>query len=498
MSLPAAVYSTAQVRALDRYAIQQLGIPGYVLMERAAAASLNLLRERYPAAHRIVIVCGGGNNGGDGYVLARLALAASLEVVVLAAVPPDKLQGDARQAFTHWLGAGGSVAVFDAAALRDADLLVDALCGTGLSADLRADARGVVAAINAAGRPVLSLDLPSGLCSDTGRVLGAAVNADATITFVGLKQGLFLGAGPRQTGALFCDDLNIAAPGGTEFAPVLQRLTDSDLDIVRINRPRDAHKGLFGQVLVVGGGNGMPGAAALAARAALRVGAGRVRVACAPGSLAAIAGNTAEAMVQPIDVAADLDACCAAADTVLLGPGLGRDAWAGACWSRALSLCRERHIPLVIDADGLNLLAEEGAEPCAWVLTPHPGEAARLAQISNAQVQDDRLGTLNRLTGKYGGIIVLKGACTLLGATGRTAAVCDAGNPGMATAGMGDVLAGAIAGLLAQLRDPWLAARAAVLVHAMAGDASARAGGERGMIASDVIEALRAQVNPCK
>ncbi len=496
MSLPAAVYSTAQVRALDRYAIDRQGIPGYVLMERAAAACLRLLRGRYPAARRVVIVCGGGNNGGDGYVLARLALAASLKVVVLAAVAPDKLQGDARHGFTDWLAAGGSVAAFDAAALRDADLLVDALCGTGLSADLRADACGVVMTINAAGRPVLSLDVPSGLCSDTGRVLGAAVNADATITFVGLKQGLFLGGGPRQRGALFFDDLSIVAPGGAEFAPVLQRLMRSDLDLVRVSRPRDAHKGLFGQVLVVGGGNGMPGAAALAARAALRVGAGRVRVACAPGSLAAIAGNTAEAMVRPINVGTDLDACLTAADTVLLGPGLGLDAWARACWSRALALCRERQIPLVIDADGLNLLADEGAEACNWVLTPHPGEAARLAQISNAQVQDDRLGTLTRLTDRYGGIVVLKGACTLLGATGRTPAVCDAGNPGMATAGMGDVLAGAIAGLLAQLRDPWLAARAAVLAHALAGDAAAQAGGERGLIASDVIEALRAQVNP--
>ena len=496
MSLPAAVYSTAQVRAIDRHAIQQLGIPGYVLMERAAAASLRLLRERYPAARRIVIVCGGGNNGGDGYVLARLALAASLQAGVMAVVVPDKLQGDARHAFSDWLAAGGSVVAFAAAALRDADLLVDALCGTGLSADLRPDARRVVAAINESGRPVLSIDVPSGLCSDTGRVLGAAVAADATITFAGLKQGLFLGAGPRQCGALFFDDLGIGGPADAGLVPVLQRLTRSDLAGVLSPRPRDAHKGLFGQVLVVGGGQGMPGAAALAARAALRVGAGRVRVACAADSLAAIAGNTAEAMVQPIGAAIDLDACVAAADTVLLGPGLGLDAWARACCSRTLALCRERRIPLVIDADGLNLLAEQGAEPGAWVLTPHPGEAARLAHLDNAQVQDDRLGTLTRLTDKYGGVVVLKGACTLIGAPGRTPAVCDAGNPGMATAGMGDVLAGAVAGLLAQLRDPWLAARAAVLAHALAGDAAARAAGERGLIASDVIEALRTQVNP--
>lgn len=495
MSLPVAVYASAQVRALDRYAIDVTGIPSYTLMERAAAASLRLLRTRYPAVRRIALVCGGGNNGGDGYVMARLALTQGLPLDALAASSPERLSGDAQRAHADWLAAGGTVAPFTAAALANCELIVDAFCGTGLRDDLRPDARAVVAAINAAAHPVLSLDVPSGLCSDTGRVLGAVVQADATISFVGLKQGFYLGQGPRYCGEIVFDSLGIEAPARPDFAPRLKRLPATLLRDSLMPRARDAHKGDFGTVVIVGGGAGMPGAVALAGRAALRVGAGKVRIACALESQAAVAAQSAEIMVAAVDDATALRAALHDATVILLGPGLGQGDWAQCCWRATLDFVRAHRLPVVMDADALNLLAlEPNAERASWILTPHPGEAARLLGCGTAELQSDRLGCLTRLLERYGGVTVLKGAATLIGASGETPAVCDRGNPGMATAGMGDVLAGALAGLLAQLGDPYLAAQLAVLAHAQAGDVAA-ARGQRGLLAGDVIEQLRAQVN---
>lgn len=496
MSLPVAVYAASQVRALDRHAIEVGGIPSYSLMERAAAASLRLLRARYLAVRNLVIVCGGGNNGGDGYVLARLARQDGLPVQVLAATPEARLTGDARRAHADYRAAGGVVRSFDATALGAGELVVDALFGTGLRDELRPDARAVVTAINGAGRPVLALDVPSGLCSDTGRVLGDAVRADATITFVGLKQGLYLGQGPRCCGEVFFDALGIEPPISSEFAPPLQRLSSALLRDSLPPRARDAHKGNFGTVVMVGGGEGMPGAVALAGRAALRVGAGKVRIACAPASQSAVSAHSAEVMVAAVSDTASLRTALEDATVLLLGPGLGTDDWARACWRSTLEFARTRHLPVVLDADALNLLAQEpNAVRADWILTPHPGEAARLVGCSSGEVQSDRLGSLQRTIARYGGVVVLKGAATLIGAAGCTPAVCDRGNPGMATAGMGDVLSGVLVGLLAQLPDPWLAARVAVLVHARAGDAAA-IGGQRGLLAGDVIEQLRYQVNP--
>jgi NAD(P)H-hydrate epimerase len=466
-------------------------------MERAAAASLDVLRQSYPQVRRIAIVCGGGNNGGDGYVLARLARAAALDVDVLAVVSPDRLQHDARRAFADWLASGGSVAAFAPACLAESELLVDALCGTGLASELRADALAAVAAMNAAQRPLLSLDVPSGLCSDTGRVLGAAVCADLTVSFVGLKKGLLLAAGPRHCGRLCFDALGIVAPARAEFAPLLERISAPAILAGLRPRARDAHKGSFGSVLIVGGGAGMPGAAALAARAALRVGAGRVRVACDPTSATAIVANTPEVMASGIERPGQLDDLLAQADTVLIGPGLGQSAWAQDCWQHSLAASAARRLPLVIDADGLNLLAADrsSTRPGNCILTPHPGEAARLVGLSSREVQDDRVGALGRLVERHG-TVILKGACTLVGAPGHVPAVCTDGNPGMATAGMGDVLAGAVVGLWAQWRDAWLAATLAVAAHARAGDRAAQLGGPRGLLASDVLEGLRREINP--
>jgi NAD(P)H-hydrate epimerase len=500
MALPTAIFSTQQVRDLDDHAIERLGIAGYTLMKRAGEAALRIMRTRWPMAHDVAILCGGGNNGGDGYVMARFAHAAGLNVRVLALVPVERLHGDALRACNDLISSAGEQIVqpFAAdAATRDAldacDLIVDAVLGTGLKGSVRDDVEPALQAINAARKPVFALDIPSGLCSDSGRALGEAVRADATITFVGLKSGLFLGAGPDHCGQLFFDDLEITPPQSPQFAPRLTRILESEIAQALPRRPRAAHKGSFGEVLVIGGGVGMAGAARLAGEAALRVGAGLVTVATAPESVLAVAGGRPELMVHAVADAAALQPLLERADVVALGPGLGRSDWARALLAAAL----EWPGPLVVDADALNLVAEQGGPARRnWILTPHPGEAARLlgSGISNADVQSDRLGALDQLVRRYGGVCVLKGAGTLIGTAGQPPAICERGNPGMAAPGMGDVLTGAIAGLLAQTSDPWTAARLGVLAHAMAGDAEARQG-ERGMLAGEVARELRTWVN---
>ena len=498
MSLPVSLYSASQVRALDAYAIGEQKVPGYTLMKRAGEAALRYLRARWPRCLRIVIVCGGGNNGGDGYVLARFSQAAGLTVAVLAAVPPERLTGDARQAHADWTASGGRVAPFDSGLLGEADVIVDALLGTGLSQPVRAEAAQVIEALNAAGRPVFALDVPSGLDSDTGEPHGAAVRADCTVTFVALKTGLFIGRGPEHAGNVYFDDLEVTVPAQrADFTPRLERIVESEITAALPRRARTANKGDFGRVLIVGGGPGMPGAVRLAGEAALRVGAGLVTVAVWPENVSGIVAGRPELICLALQEASQLAEPLERADVVAIGPGLGKSRWAAEVLAAVL---RTSH-PLVVDADALNLIAARANEGNApprrdnWILTPHPGEAARLLGVSTAEIQRDRLQALTGLVERYGGPIVLKGAGTLVGARDRIPGVCERGNPGMASAGMGDVLTGATAGILAQCADPWQAARVAVLVHAMSGDVAARIGGERGLLASDVARELRTCVN---
>ena len=491
MALPIALYSTAQVRALDAHAIQGLGIPGYTLMKRAGEAALRYLRTRWPMAHRIVIVCGGGNNGGDGYVLARFAHAAGLTVTVLAVVPPERLGGDARLAYEDFKNSGGQVHAFTAALFGEGDVIVDALLGTGLHGPAREAPASAIRAINSAGRAVFALDVPSGLDSDTGVPLGDTVRADCTVTFVGLKTGLFIGDGPEFAGTVYFDDLEITPPSSPEFKPGLERIVDSEIQRALPRRPRASHKGNFGRVLIVGSGSGMPGAVRLAGEACLRVGAGLVTVAVAPENVPAISAGRPELICLPLSGVNVLHEAIDKAEVIAIGPGLGRTPWS----REALHAVLASDKPLVVDADALNLIAETRTPAREnWIMTPHPGEAGRLLDMSTEQIQADRLAALERLVKQYGGTVVLKGAGTLVGAKDRIPALCERGNPGMASAGTGDVLTGAVAGILAQCRDNWLAARVGVLVHAMAGDAAARTG-ERGLLASDVARELHHCVN---
>lgn len=491
MALPIDIHTAAQVRALDRFAIESCGIPSYTLMTRAAGAALTVLRQQWPGARRLLVLCGAGNNGGDGYLLARLARATGLEATAIALVPRDRLRADALQSYDDCNAAGVAMPAWDPNLLDGPDVIVDALFGTGLDRPIEPAVVKVIERINDCGRPILALDLPSGLHADSGRVMGAAVCATHTVSFVGLKLGCFIGDGPALCGELHFAGLDIPAQGAGEEPAVLERVDESLLAALLPHRPRDAHKGMFGHVLIAGGGSGMPGAVRLSGEACLRAGAGLVSVATRAENVAPIIAGRPELMAHALDDVGRLRELATRADVIVAGPGLGRDPWAEDVLAAVLATDR----PLVIDADALNLLAARPRRRDNWILTPHPAEAARLLGTDTRTVQDDRLGALAALVERFGGVAVLKGAGTLIGAQGHTPGICTHGNPGMATAGMGDVLTGVIAALLAQLSDPWTAARVGVLAHALAGDRAA-SGGERGLIASDLFEPLRTCLNP--
>jgi ADP-dependent NAD(P)H-hydrate dehydratase / NAD(P)H-hydrate epimerase len=490
--MPRELWSAAQVRELDRRAIEDHGITGRELMERAGAFALDALLRRRPATRAITVVCGAGNNGGDGYVVARLARRAGLQVRTLAVADPAALRGDAAAACADFREAGGEIFRWDGAGDPGGDgPLVDALLGTGLDRELGGAYRAAVEAINAAGRPVLSLDLPSGLHADTGRVMGTAVAAELTACFIGLKLGLFTGRGRALAGEVAFSALD--TPGGLDrgLVPAARRLEPAVLGDWLRPRPRDAHKGCFGHVLVIGGDEGMGGAARLAAEAALRSGAGLVSVATRPAHVAPILAARPELMCRGVAAPAELEPMLARATLMAVGPGLGRSAWSQALLRAAL----ESGLPCVLDADALNLLSEAPRRSDRWVLTPHPGEAGRLLDSDAADVEADRPAAARALRARYGGVIVLKGAGTLVCGAGTPLWLCDRGNPGMASGGMGDVLTGLIAGLAAQLGDLERAACAGVLAHALAADDAALRG-ERGLLAGDLLEALRPWVNP--
>lgn len=491
-ALPREIYTVAAVRDIDRIAIEERGIPGYTLMQRAGQAAVAIARERFPDARSWTVFCGAGNNAGDGYVAARLLRSAGHVASVFALTDPQRLQGDAKSAFADFVGSGGAVQTFDGTLAADAGIVVDGLLGSGLERPVAGDFARAVAAINRHAGPVVALDIPTGLHGDTGAVLGIAVKATLTVTFVGLKVGLFTGDGPEYAGDIAFAGLDIPDDYRRQVPPAFRRIDETFLDGVLPRRRRAAHKGDFGHVLVVGGGSGMPGAARLCAEAALRAGAGRVSVATSPEHAAMLVASRPEIMSHGAASAADIDSLLERADVVAFGPGLGRSRWARALFDRLVDDAR----PAVWDADALYWLAKNPGQRANRVLTPHPGEAGLLLGKSVADIQVDRGAALAELRERFGGTAVLKGAGTLVSADDAAPWLCTAGNPGMAAAGMGDVLTGIVAAFIAQELSAENAAAAGVAVHAQAGDRAA-AGGERGLLALDLIAELRAVVNPC-
>jgi len=440
-----------------------------------------------PRLEKIAVFCGSGNNGGDGYVLALLLKEHGLDVTIWQVGETKASTENARLALKHCEAAHMEIYPFEQNVnLHHPDVIVDAICGMGLHETVREEIVGVIQKIERIHVPVLSLDLPTGIDADTGQVLGHAVHATATITFIGFKLGLLTGSGMAYAGELVCNDLQLPMELFSLVQPVAEKMNLSNYTPFLKPRTRDWHKGLSGHVLVVGGELGYSGAPRMAAEAALRVGAGLVSVATRPENAITLNSNCPEIMSHGVLTADELAVLIQKASVIILGPGLSQTEWSKIMYEQV----SKQPCPLVVDADGLNGLAKTNAYNENWVLTPHPGEAARLLGISVEKVQQDRLTAAIKINKRYGGVCVLKGAGSLVVAANALPALCDKGNPGMATAGMGDVLSGVIAGLMGQGIPLVDAAKLGVCLHAMAGDLAAKEG-ERGMVATDLMPYLR-------
>ncbi len=476
---------------MDELATSALGVPAYELMVRAGAAAWRVLQQRWPGVRHLGVACGPGNNGGDGYVVARLAREAGLKVSVLTPPGATPRTAQARQALADWRAAGGSVASFDGM-LPECGAWVDALYGIGLTRPPSEAAQSMIERINAARVPVLSLDVPSGLDADTGHAAGTAVQATATLCFIAAKRGLYTGMARDFDGEVLLDRLDLKIGAFDEFTPAAWLCRPEGLARWLAPRHANAHKGEHGHVLCVGGEEGMGGAVRLCAEGALRTGVGLASVATRRSGVAALVAARPEAMTHAVEDAAALRPLVERATVLAVGPGLGQGAWGQALFAEALASGK----PLVLDADALNLLAHHPSAVPQAILTPHPGEAARLLGLDTRAVQADRFYAAEALAQRFHCTVVLKGAGTLVAAPGEIPAVIGAGNPGMATGGMGDVLSGVISALVAQGLPPFQAAVAGALLHSAAGDAAARVGGERGLLPSDLFPHLRRMANP--
>jgi NAD(P)H-hydrate epimerase len=485
-----ALYDCNALRVLETRAAVACAGGESALMERAGQSAWRYLLEHWPQAQRIVVACGPGNIGGDGYILDAFAQGSGRDVrVVQLGAPHSEL---AQRACAGYLAGGGHVEQFDGA-LPAADLVVDALFGIGLSRALDPVAVAMVEAINAQPAPVFALDVPSGVDATRGRVEGAAVVATRTLQFVAAHRGLVTGRALDHVGKLDLASLEIDA---RVFAGVPRAATwlrgDVLADWLRPRR-RDSHKGDSGHVLCIGGEAGSGGAVMLCAQAALRCGAGLVSVATRSEHVSPSLAHCPEAMVHAVETADALAPLLARATVVAIGPGLGQSPWG----RLLLELALASHKPLLLDADALNMIAASAlALPAGAILTPHPGEAARLLGIATSDVQADRFDAARRLADTFQCVVVLKGAGTIVVAPGEIPRVISAGNPGMAVGGMGDVLTGVIAALRAQGFAPFEAASCGALLHATAGDAAAGEGGERGLLPSDLFAPLRRHANP--
>jgi NAD(P)H-hydrate epimerase len=485
------LYGAEACRALDRSAIDDFGIPGFELMQRAGRAAFRVLLDRWPGVRRLSVCCGKGNNAGDGYLVAGLAREIGLEVALWQLGDPAELEGDAGLA-RDFAAARGVVPESGPPDALDGDVIVDALLGTGIRGELKAPFDETARRINQSGLPVLAIDLPTGVNADTGAATRDAVRATVTVTFIGRKLGLYTGPGVSLAGEVVFDDLGVPAGVYRQVrgCPWLHYHTlPADCRLGR--RDANAYKHALGHVVVVGGDHAMGGAPLMAAEAALRSGAGMVSIVTRPAHRPAILARRPEVMVVDGEDAAASRAVLDKARVLVVGPGLGDDDWGRSLLEASLA----RAVPTVLDADGLNRFAEMGlAAAGPLMVTPHVAEAARLLSRDVTAVQQDRPGAVRALAERVGGVAVLKGAGTLIGAWREGQAellgVCGGGNPGMASAGMGDVLSGVLGGLLGQGLAPEHAALAGACLHAAAGDAAARELGQRSLLAMDVVDAL--------
>lgn len=503
MRTSSCLYTVEQIRSIEQAAYQLPKVTGAVLMARAGEAALDVLRTHWPNAQSIAVVCGGGNNAGDGYVLARLAKQAGMKVWVLCVSPLAALTELAYDQAYQCQKAGVDCQAFSETELETVDVIVDAMLGIGIQGEIKGDYLKAMLAINGLCKPVLSLDVPSGLDANSGQVFGMSIDAEVTLTFIARKQGLFTALGPSRSGKVILDRLGLQESlyRRLELTPTAVCLDDELVQRLRPRRGRHVHKGDCGHALLIGGNYGMGGAICMAAAASARVGAGLVSVATRSEHMNVVTGMRPELMCYGVESVSDLEPLLERSSVIAIGPGLGQDDWAHALLARVLSP-QKSMLPIILDADALNMLATpEGSDLIdalaqrELMLTPHPGEAARLLGIAVSSVQDNRFQAIRTLQERYGGVCLLKGAGTLIKGENTPVYLCSRGNPGMASGGMGDVLTGVLIGLMAQGLSSLKAAKMGVLLHAKAADFAAREGGERGLLATDLLPYLRRIMN---
>ena len=503
--------TAAEMRALDRAAIEERKIPGLRLMENAGKAVVQEMERQFGRLRdrTVTVVSGKGQNGGDGFVVARLLRQRGCRARVVLLAAASLLRGDSAMTFRKYKQAGGRThQIPDEASITgvqplvcESEILVDAIFGTGLNAPVQGTAADVINLMNGSGRRIVAIDLPSGLQADSGEILETAVQAFLTVTLARPKRGLYLGNGPNIAGIIRVGDIGIPQELIARAKIPLQLLDASSVRALFPRRKRAAHKGSFGHAGIIAGSSGKTGAAAMAALGALRAGAGLVTVSIPEGLNAILESKLLEAMTFPVAgtalhglakaAKAGLLGFAATKTAVAMGPGIGGEA---ETVGLVRDLITEIKQPLVLDADGINALAGHAQilrrAQAPVILTPHPGEMARLLGKSVGDVQKDRLGAAGSFAQEFNVHLVLKGAGTVIAAPDGALAVNPTGNPGMATGGTGDVLTGMIVGFLAQGLSPWEAACAGCYLHGVAGDLVAARRGEIGMIARDLLDAI--------
>lgn len=477
------LYQTPALYKLDKMAVELDGLPEIELMQRAGTRVWQVIEARWSGhLDTITVFVGSGNNGGDGFVVALQASAAGLAVQLIS-------HGDlARQSSTsvhfrqQWLEMGGSIEIWQHQAI-EGQVIVDALLGIGLSRVLDKDYISLINTINQKIARRVAIDIPSGLNVNTGMAQPVAVRADLTVTFFAHKTGQYLADGPDTCGEIIVDELGVSAGTLAKALPALEVIDEKNIRLP-VKRLRNSHKGLFGHVLVIGGDKGMSGAALLAAQTALRTGAGAVSVLVHPDCVQALS-TTPELMVKSWR---EIDSCIDSATVIVVGPGLGQGREAMACLQYVSD--SSVSIPVVVDASALTIAFIDSLSSNQIVITPHPGEAAKLLATSTSRVQRDRLAASQQLVDRFPVVSVLKGSGSLIQQSGSMPVINVRGHPGMATAGMGDVLAGLIAGLIGQGVPLFDATKTGVLIHALCAEDYLHDNDEISLIATDIIDCL--------
>lgn len=492
------LYTAEQVRELDRITVEDHGIDGFQLMQKAARFAFHTLVKQWPTCKRIQVFCGSGNNAGDGYILAGIAKQRGFDVTLHCLSPPESLKHDALLAYKYSQEANISCKPFtnDSTNILSTDkafVIIDAMLGTGLNSEVTGQYKQAILLCNQSMAPILAIDIPSGLSANTGQAFGVAIKAECTATFIGLKQGMLTGTGRDYCGEIFYDDLNITADIYKQVPVSAKKLNINT--VLKLIKPRElsAHKGLYGHVLLIGGDHGYGGAILMAAEAAARMGAGLVSVATQPEHVSALLSRQPEVMVKAVTKTDGLLPLLEQANVIVIGPGLGQSAWSEQMLYSALKSTKT----IVLDADALNLLCKnpEWLIHSDLILTPHPGEAARLLDLPTAAIQEDRFKSVKAIQKKWGGSVLLKGSGSLISHKEGLIKLCPYGNPGMASGGMGDILSGILGGLIAQGLSKEDALELAVCLHARAADIAAQKDGQRGLLATDLIAIVRLLLN---